>query len=38
MFIAASIRKGTSQSRDPVQAAQKLFEAIQQHDIKFAAL
>src|SRR5690348_8802019 len=34
--MSLSIRKGTSQSRDPVHAARELFDAIHQPDIRFA--
>ena len=34
--MSLSDRKGTSQSRDPAQAAQELFDSIHQPDIKFA--
>jgi len=34
--MSLSVRKGTSQSRDPAQAAQELFDSLQQPDIKFA--
>ena len=36
MASPLSIRKGTSQSRDPEQAAQELHEALAQPDIRFA--
>jgi hypothetical protein len=34
--MSLSIRKGTSRSRDPAQAARELYAALQQPDIKFA--